>query len=85
MCRTFYLFGGWAEDLISLFIRDVCDVCENTSIGCTPAAKFNLKQIYADCLVVCAENFLLEIGDLIKCCKFHAFKTHTHTKSRAGV
>jgi hypothetical protein len=33
MCRTFYLFGGWAEDLISLFIRDVCDVCENTSRG----------------------------------------------------
>jgi hypothetical protein len=81
MCRTFYVFGGWAEDLISLFIRDVCDVCENSSIGCTPAAKFNLKQIYAGCLVVCAENFLLEIWGSDQMLQISCLQnTHTHEK-----
>lgn len=56
---------------------------ENASTSCVLAANFISRMLLiivmnllADCLVVCAESFLMELGNL-KCCIFHALSwTH---------
>jgi hypothetical protein len=56
-----YLLEVRTETLVS-------EVCVNTSISCSPAAKFNLKQmllitnmnLFAECLVACSKKFPLD-------------------------